>query len=87
MFARSSGVLMHISSLPGEFGIGSFGKEAKDFIDKLSESGCTWWQVLPFGPTDSWNSPYASISAFAGSKVSSLVVKVQVMLVVSSALE
>ncbi len=66
MFKRSSGVLMHISSLPGDYGIGSFGKDAKAFIDMLSDSGCTWWQVLPFGPTDAWNSPYASISAFAG---------------------
>ncbi|MDO4460506.1 MAG: 4-alpha-glucanotransferase [Clostridia bacterium] len=66
MFKRSSGVLMHISSLPGDYGIGSFGKDAKNFIDLLSEAGCTWWQVLPFGPTDIYNSPYASISAFAG---------------------
>ena len=66
MFNRSSGVLMHISSLPGEYGIGSFGKEAKNFIDLLSDVGCKYWQVLPFGPTDSYNSPYASISAFAG---------------------
>lgn len=66
MFKRSSGVLMHISSLPGEFGIGSFGREAEKFIDMLSETGCSYWQVLPFGPTDEYNSPYASISAFAG---------------------
>ena len=66
MFKRSSGVLMHISTLPGEYGIGTFGKNAYDFIDFLSESGCKYWQVLPFGPTDKYNSPYASLSAFAG---------------------
>lgn len=66
MFERSSGVLMHISSLPGEYGIGCFGEPARRFLDFLSEAGCGYWQVLPFGPTDSYNSPYASISAFAG---------------------
>lgn len=66
MFNRSSGVLMHVSSLPGEFGIGSFGRHARQFIDLLKESGCKYWQTLPFGPTDNFNSPYASISAFAG---------------------
>ena len=66
MFKRSSGVLMHISSLPGDFGIGSFGREAFEFIDMLHDAGCSYWQVLPFGPTDAWNSPYASLSAFAG---------------------
>ncbi len=66
MFKRSSGVLMHISTLPGEYGIGTFGKSAFDFIDFLSQTGCKYWQVLPFGPTDKYNSPYASLSAFAG---------------------
>lgn len=68
MIKRASGVLMHISSLPGEYGIGTFGKEAKKFIDFLSDIGCKYWQVLPFGPTDHVNSPYASISAFAGNR-------------------
>ena len=68
MNKRASGVLMHVSSLPGDFGIGCFGKEAKNFIDKLSDAGCTYWQVLPFTPTDAYNSPYASISAFAGNR-------------------
>lgn len=66
MLKRSSGILMHISSLPGEYGIGTFGKKAFAFIDFLKESGCKYWQVLPFGPTDAHNSPYASLSAFAG---------------------
>ncbi len=66
MFKRSSGVLMHISSLPGDYGIGTFGKSAYQFIDFLKETGCKYWQVLPFGPTDIYNSPYASLSAFAG---------------------
>lgn len=66
LFPRSSGVLLHVSSLPGDFGIGTFGKEARAFVDQLSEMGCTWWQVLPFGPIDAFNSPYKSLSAFAG---------------------
>ncbi len=63
---RASGVLMHISSLWGEYSIGGFGESAKKFIDFLSEAGFTYWQVLPFGVTDSYNSPYKSYSAFAG---------------------
>lgn len=66
MFQRSSGVLLHISSLPGEYGIGGFGKEARAFVQQLSEAGCTYWQTLPFGTTDPYNSPYKSYSAFAG---------------------
>lgn len=68
MDKRASGVLMHVSSLPGAYGIGSFGREARQFIDFLSDAGCTYWQVLPFTPTDAYNSPYASISAFAGNR-------------------
>lgn len=66
MFNRASGVLVHISSLPSDFGIGCFGNDTKKFIERLAESGFKYWQVLPFGPTDYVNSPYASISAFAG---------------------
>lgn len=63
---RASGVLFHISSLPGEYGCGSFGEAAKDFIDFLSEAGFTYWQVLPFGLPDDCGSPYKAVSAFAG---------------------
>lgn len=66
MLKRASGVLLHISSLPGDYGTGTFGSEAYRFIDQLADSGCKYWQVLPLGPTDQCNSPYASISAFAG---------------------
>ena len=45
---RASGVLMHISSLHGDFSIGSFGDEAREFIDFISDMGFKWWQVLPF---------------------------------------
>ena len=61
---RESGVLMPIFTLPGEFGCGSFGKEAKAWIDHLSANGFTWWQILPLGKTDSYHSPYASLSSF-----------------------
>ncbi len=63
---RASGVLMHISSLPGDYSTGTFGKEAKSFIDFLSDCGFSYWQVLPFSMVDECNSPYKSYSAFGG---------------------
>lgn len=63
---RYSGVLMHISSLPGEYSVGSFGEEAKRFVDFLAEGGFSIWQVLPFCMTDEYNSPYKSFSSFGG---------------------
>lgn len=57
---------MHISSLPGDYGCGSFGIPAYKFIDFLAESGFSGWQVLPFGWPDEYGSPYKAISAFAG---------------------
>ena len=63
---RSSGVLMHISSLYGDYSIGSFGKNAEHFIDFLAECKFTYWQVLPFCMIDECNSPYKSYSAFGG---------------------
>ena len=66
MNKRASGVLMHISSLPGEYSVGSFGKEAKEFVDFLYECGFKYWQVLPFCMPDECNSPYKSYSSFGG---------------------
>ncbi|MBE5957677.1 MAG: 4-alpha-glucanotransferase [Lachnospiraceae bacterium] len=63
---RGAGVLMHISSLPSPYGIGTFGKEAYKFADQLVEAGQKYWQVLPLGPTSYGDSPYSSFSAFAG---------------------
>ncbi len=63
---RSSGILLHISSLPNRFGIGTMGQEACDFIDFLHESRQKLWQILPLGPTGYGNSPYQSFSVFAG---------------------
>ncbi|MBV1756713.1 MAG: 4-alpha-glucanotransferase [Dethiosulfatibacter sp.] len=63
---RSSGILMHISSLPGEYGIGDFGKEAYGFVDFLIKSKQRNWQILPLGITGYGDSPYQSFSAFAG---------------------
>ena len=65
-FARSSGILLHPTSLPGRFGIGDLGEEAYAFADFLSASGQCLWQVLPLGPTGYGDSPYACFSAFAG---------------------
>ena len=63
---RQSGILLHISSLPGPGGIGSMGKEAFAFAGFLRESGMSLWQVLPMGPTGYGESPYQSSSVFAG---------------------
>lgn len=64
---RQSGVLMHITSLPGPDGIGSLGREAYAFADFLHASGMGIWQVLPLGPTGYGESPYQATSVFAGS--------------------
>ena len=66
MKKRQSGVLMHISSLPGAYGIGSFGKSAYDFVDFLVRTKQRYWQILPLGTTSYGDSPYQSFSAFAG---------------------
>ena len=63
---RKSGVLMHVSSLWGDYSCGSFGKAAKEFVDFLSAGGFSYWQVLPFGLVDECNSPYKSYSTFGG---------------------
>ena len=63
---RSSGVLMHITSLPGQFGIGTFGKSAYEFVDFLEETKQTYWQILPLTTTSYGDSPYQSFSAVAG---------------------
>lgn len=63
---RNSGVLMHISSMPSDYGIGVFDENCLHFIDKISAAGFAYWQVLPFHPVDHANSPYCSCSAFAG---------------------
>ena len=63
---RTSGVLMPISSLPNDYGIGTLGEYAYKFIDLLKESGQTYWQILPLCPTSFGDSPYQSFSTFAG---------------------
>ena len=63
---RSSGILMHITSLPSPYGIGSMGKSAFDFIDFLKKAGQTYWQILPINPPGYGDSPYQAFSTFAG---------------------
>ena len=65
-FKRSSGILLHPTSLPGPYGIGDLGPQAFRFVDWLSSTGCKLWQVLPLGPTGYGDSPYQCFSAFAG---------------------
>ena len=65
-FPRSSGVLLHPTSLPGPYGIGELGPEAHAFADFLRDAGQRIWQVLPLGPTGYGDSPYQCFSAFAG---------------------
>lgn len=68
---RGSGVVMHISSLPGRYGIGNIGGAAREFVDFMVEAGQRYWQFLPLGPTSAIavNSPYMSYSAFAGNRL------------------
>lgn len=63
---RKSGVLMHLSSLPGPGGIGTMGRSARKFVDFLAQAGQSYWQMLPIGPTGYGDSPYQSPSTFAG---------------------
>ncbi len=65
-FQRASGILLHPTSLPGDFGIGDLGPTAFEFVDFLARSGQTYWQILPLGPTGYGDSPYQCFSAFAG---------------------
>lgn len=63
---RKSGILMPIASLPGKYGIGTFGTESYKFVDSLSRARQSYWQILPLGPTGYGDSPYQSFSTFAG---------------------
>lgn len=63
---RASGILLHPTSLPGKFGVGDLGPASRRFVDFLGETGQSWWQILPIGPTGYGNSPYQSHSSFAG---------------------
>jgi 4-alpha-glucanotransferase len=63
---RESGIVMHITSLPGPYGVGTMGKEAFAFVDFLKEAGQSCWQLLPLTPTGYGDSPYQSCSTFAG---------------------
>ncbi len=64
--SRSSGVLLHVTSLPGEFGIGNLGRSSREFIDFLHEAGFRFWQICPVGPTGYGDSPYQVFSSSAG---------------------
>ena len=66
MLKRGAGILMPVFSLPSPYGIGTFGRDARDFIDQLKKARQSFWQVLPMGPTSYGDSPYQSFSAFAG---------------------
>src|SRR5438105_5193261 len=66
-FPRATGILLHPTSLPSRGGIGDFGVAAYEFVDFLAAGRQSLWQVLPLGPVGYGNSPYSSISAFAGS--------------------
>lgn len=63
---RSAGILIHITSLPGDYGIGDLGKMAYRWLDFLDQAGCGLWQILPLGPTGYGDSPYQCFSSFAG---------------------
>jgi 4-alpha-glucanotransferase len=63
--SRGAGILLHVSSLPGPFGIGDFGPPALRWIDRLADAGLGWWQFLPLSPPGRGNSPYEPFSTFA----------------------
>lgn len=66
---RSSGIILHPTSLPGPYGVGSLGREARKFLDMLQAAGQRWWQILPLNPPGHGGSPYSASSAFAGNPV------------------
>ena len=66
---RASGLLLHVTSLPSPYGIGDVGPAALRWIDQLHDAGQHWWQSLPLGPTGYGNSPYQSMSSFAGNEL------------------
>ena len=66
---RTSGILLHVTSLPSPYGIGDLGPSAFSWIDRLHDVGQVWWQALPLGPTGYGNSPYQSLSSFAGNNL------------------
>ena len=66
---RKSGILLHITSIPGKYGIGEIGPNAFQFIDDLSDMGQKLWQILPTNPPDSYNCPYSAVSAFANNPI------------------
>jgi 4-alpha-glucanotransferase len=66
---RASGLLLHVTSLPSPYGIGDVGPAAVSWIDRLAQAGQRWWQALPLGPTGYGNSPYQSLSSFAGNEL------------------
>lgn len=63
---RASGLLLHVTSLPSDYGIGDLGASAFSWVDRLHDAGQRWWQALPLGPTGYGNSPYQAMSSFAG---------------------
>ena len=66
---RASGLLLHVTSLPSPYGIGDLGSSAFSWVDRLHDADQGWWQALPLGPTGYGNSPYQSMSSFAGNAV------------------
>jgi 4-alpha-glucanotransferase len=66
---RASGILLHVASLPSRYGIGDLGPTAFAWVDRLHEAEQSWWQALPLGPTGYGNSPYQSLSSFAGNEL------------------
>ena len=67
---RASGILLHVTSLPSPYGIGDVGPAAVAWVDRLHAAGQRWWQTLPLGPTGYGDSPYQSLSSFAGNPLS-----------------
>ncbi|HSG58515.1 MAG TPA: 4-alpha-glucanotransferase, partial [Woeseiaceae bacterium] len=66
---KQAGVCLHITSLPGPYGIGEIGQGARDFVDAMARMRLSVWQFLPLGPTAYGDSPYQPLSTFAGNEM------------------
>ena len=66
---RRSGLLLHVTSLPSPYGIGDLGSSAFSWVSRLHDTGQSWWQALPLGPTGYGDSPYQPMSSFAGNTI------------------
>ncbi len=81
LYNRAGGIILHPTSLPGDFGIGELSSDLLKFLDYLYKYGIKLWQILPLGPTGYGDSPYSSFSAFAGNPLLISIEKLYVLMI------